>query len=67
MTRKAPAAPSPVSVRITPRARWHMAAAAQVIAGAVLILASPALWAAVVALLLFAAAAGTLIWARRQA
>ncbi|ASG20393.1 hypothetical protein [Nitrospirillum viridazoti] len=62
-----PAAPPPVSVRITPRARWHMAAAAQVIAGAVLILASPALWAAIVALLLFATAAGTLIWARRQA
>ncbi|MEA1651102.1 hypothetical protein UAJ10_19015 [Nitrospirillum sp. BR 11164] len=56
-----------MSVRITPRARWHMAAAAQVIIGAVLILASPALWAAVVALLLFAIAAGTLIWARRQA
>ncbi|MEA1676045.1 hypothetical protein [Nitrospirillum sp. BR 11163] len=67
-TRKGtPVASPPMSVRITSRARWHMAAAAQVIAGAALILASSALWAAIIALLLFATAAGTLVWARWQA
>lgn len=44
-----------------------MAAAGLVIAGAALILLSPALWAAIGAVLLFLAAAGTLVWARRQA
>lgn len=60
--------PSPApAVALTLRARLHMAAAGQVVAGAVLILLSSALWAAVVAVLLFLAAAGTLVWARRQA
>ncbi|MBB6254248.1 hypothetical protein [Nitrospirillum iridis] len=58
---------APASAPFTPKARLHMAAAGLVIAGAALILLSPALWAAIGAVLLFLAAAGTLVWARRQA
>ncbi|MDZ5648214.1 hypothetical protein [Nitrospirillum sp. BR 11828] len=64
-SRPAPRSSVPASARLTPKARLHMVAAGLVIAGAVLILASPALWAAILALALFAGAAGTLVLARR--
>ncbi|WP_186455852.1 hypothetical protein [Nitrospirillum pindoramense] len=54
-----------MSARLTPKARLHMVSAGLVVAGAVLILASPAMWAAILALVLFAGAAGTLVLARR--